>query len=281
MAIGGPGVGLPYPTNPYPAQPSVPGVSSAVWTNTFELLRATLWLIPPGWWAVSCGSHSYVVWRDPVTQTLYPLFALGGAGIVNSDGSNYYVFNASGTPVQIATVTGEGSTYTAATTTIVSSAGGSTWLPLIDGNVASYTIGNDRFGNAGGTNFTIPPIVVVQAPPSPGVQATAYVSTLTTGAVAAITVGVAGAGYTQAPGVFLIPDPSDPNAGIITIPTVTAVLDTPTGAITAVLQTYHGTSESAVTLTINGGDSTATATCGIVTAAGDDTIVVQWLGGGG
>jgi len=280
MAIGGNGVPLPYPTNPYPAQPSVPGVSSAVWTNTFQLLRATLWLIPPGWWAVSCGSHSYVVWRDPVTQTLYPLFALGGYGIVNSDGSNYYVFNASGTPVQIATVTGAGTTYTYPTTTIVPDVGGSTWQPIIDGSVDTYTVGNDRFGNAGGTNFTIPPIVVVQAPPSPGIQATAY-ATLTTGAVSAVTVGNAGAGDNQAPGVFLIPDPTDPNAGLITIPAVTATLNTAVGAITGVLQTYHGTSQAAVTLTINGGDSTATATCDIVTAAGDDTIVVQWLGGGG
>ena len=278
--IGGPSIGLPFPTNPYPAQPAVPGVSSSVWTNKIFVGRATLWLIPPGRWAIACQTHTYVVYRDPVSQTFVPMCALGGYVDLNSDGSNYYVFNASGTPVQIATVTGAGTTYTYATTTIVSSAGGSTWIPLIDGTVASFTVGADKFGNTGGTNFTIPPLVVVQAPGSPGIQATGL-AVLSAGAVASITLEAGGAGYgLQAPGVFLIPDPSDPNIGSITVPAVTAVLASAVGAITGVLQTYHGTSQSAVTLTINGGDSTATATCAIVTAAGDDTVTVTWLGSG-
>src|SRR5215831_896175 len=104
--IGGPGILLPYPTNPYPAQPAVPGVSSAIWTNVFRLLRATLWQIPPGWWAIQCGARSSVYYRDPVTQTLVVLYPADG--LVNSDGNNFYVFNSSGTPAQIATITGAG-----------------------------------------------------------------------------------------------------------------------------------------------------------------------------
>jgi hypothetical protein len=280
MAIAGPGVGLPYPTNPYPAQPAVPGVSSSVWTNEFYIGRATLWQIPPGWWSIKCAAHTYVVYRDPVSQTLIPMCALGAYATINSDGTNFYVFNASGTPVQEATITAAGTTYTVAGTTIVPSAGGSTWLPIIDGTVTSFTVGNDKFGNAGGTNFTIPPIVVVQSPPSPGIQCTGL-AVLSAGAVASITVEAGGAGYgKQAPGVFLIPDPTDPNIGSITIPAVTAVLASAVGAITGILQTYHGTSQSSVTLTINGGDSTATATVAVVTTPGDDLVTVTWLGSG-
>jgi hypothetical protein len=282
--IGGPGVSLPYPTNPYPAQPAVPGVSSAVWTNALYMGAATLWLVPPGWWAIKCGAHSYVVYRDPVTQTLVPLCALGAYATVNSDGNNFYLFNASGTPVQIATITDAGTGYVAATTVVTPNNGGSTWQVVVDGSVDTITVGNDRFGNAGGTNFTIPPIVVVQAPPSPGVQCVALAA-LTSGAVSSITVetlfgNAGGAGYTQAPSVFLIPDPSDPNLGAITVPACTSALNTPVGAITAVLQIYHGLGESATTLAITGAGSSATATCAIVTASGADTNYVQWLGSG-
>ena len=278
--IGGPSIGLPFPTNPYPAQPAVPGVSSSVWTNKFFLGRATLWQIPPGWWDIACGAHSYVVYKDPVSLTFVPMSALGGSKTFNSDGSNFYVFNTSGVPVQQATVTGAGTGYVQSTTVVTPNVGGSAWQAIVDGTVTSFTVGNDRFGNAGGTNFTIPPIVFVQAPGAPGVQATGL-AVLTTGAVSSITVENAGAGYgTQAPGVFLLPDPSDPNLGIITVPAVTSTLAAAVGAITAVLQTYHGTAQSAVTLTISGAGSSGTATCAIVTASGDDTITATWLGSG-
>jgi hypothetical protein len=281
--IGGPGIPLPVPTNPYPAQPAVPGVSSSVWSNAFYMAGATLWLIPPGWWAFDCGSHSAIYYRDPVTQTLKLLSALGGSGIVNSDGNNFYLFNSSGTPAQIATITAPGTGYVAAQTTIVPNVGGSKWTALVDGSVATITVGNDKYGNAGGTNFTIPPLVVVQAPPSPGVACVALAA-LTSGAVSSITVetlfgNAGGAGYTQAPGVFLIPDPTDPNIGSITIPACTAALNAAVGAVTGIVQTYHGTSQSAVTLTVSGGNSDATATCAVV-AAGADTNYVQWLGSG-
>jgi hypothetical protein len=277
--IGGPGIGLPFPTNPYPAQPSVPNVSSSVWTNEFYFPAAHLWLVPPGWWAIKCGSHSYVVYRDPVTQTLIPMCALTDYVTFNSDGSNFYLFNASGTPAQIATVTDAGTTYTAATT-VATGDNGSTWLPLIDGSINTITVGNDKYGNAGGTNFALPPLVVVQAPNAPGIACTALAA-ISAGAVSSITVENAGAGYgNQAPGIMLIPDPTDPNLGAITIPACTAALNTPGGLITGLLQTYHGTSSASVTITITGGDSTATATAAIVTAAGNDTNVVTWLGSG-
>lgn len=276
--IGGQGVTLPYPTSPYP--PTIPGVSGAIWSNTFTLLRATTWLIPPGLWGVFTGTHTGIQMLDPVSQTWVPFSVSSGFEMVNSDGVNFRIANLSGTPLVQATVTGAGSGYAAASTTVTSNVGGSTWRAVIDGAVASVTVGNDRNGVAGGSNFTVPPVLVVQAPPVGGVQCLAH-AVITAGAITSVVVDAAGAGYTQAPGIVVIPDPNDPNAGIITIPALTAVLTAATGAVRAILQTWHGTSQAAVTLAVAGAGTGATATVAINAAAGDDTIFVQNLGGVG
>jgi hypothetical protein len=282
MAIAGPGIGLPYPYSPYP--PTIPGVSSSVWSNKFFLPRATVWIIPPGRWGIFTGSHSYVQILDPVTNTWTPVVASQSYIEVNSDGTNYRLANLSGTPLSRATITAAGTGYVAALTTVTAGSGGSTWTTLVDGNVASVTVGNDKNGVAGGTNFTLVPLVIVQAPPPGGIQATAL-AVLSAGAIASVTVEDAGAGYTSAPGLLVIPNPADPNIGSITIPALTAVLGTAgTGAITGILQTYQGTSVASTTLTIGGGGSgasgTATATVALVASAADDTVFVQWLPSG-
>lgn len=277
--IAGPGIGLPYPYSPYP--PVIPGVSASVWSNKFFLPRATVWTIPPGRWAIFTGSHSYVQILDPVTNTWVPIVASQTYLEVNSDGVNYRLANLSGTPQAQATVTAAGTGYVQSSTTVTATPGGSTWAPIVDGNVASVTVGTDKNGVAGGTNFTLVPLLVVQAPPAGGIQATAL-AVLSAGAIASVTVEAAGAGYTNgAPGITVIPNPNDPNAGIITIPALTAVLGVAgTGAITGILLTYQGTSQgSAPTLTVNGVGASATATSTLVAAAADDTVFVQWLGG--
>lgn len=271
MQLGGQGQPLPYPTKNFPSTTSQGaryGVATALSSNAFALPAGGMLLVPPGSWYINPGKFSSVEFLDPVTNMwrVVNSHATDGASLINSDGAgNYRVVNPLGTPVG-ALVTDVGSGYVQASTNVTASAGGSTWQPIVGGAIStSVTVGNDPSGNAGGTNWTLPPIVVFDAPPSAasngigGVQATGYAA-VSGGAVSGITVVDQGAGYTSAPGVNLYPNPLDPNFGIITIPACTATL-TGSGEIAAILPVDPGTPQtSAPTLTISGAGSSATAT---------------------
>lgn len=264
----GPSIGLPYPQSPYPG--TINGVSSQVWSNIFPLVGGEIWTVPPGNWSISCTQGlAQVQFLDPVSTLWRPIKAAAQYKLLNSDGNNYRVANLTGCPVG-AIVTNVGSGYVQSSTTVSVSAGGSLWTPIIGGAVnTSVTIGNDSKGNAGGTNFTYAPLLVVQAPPPGGVQAT-MTCTVSAGAINAVTVTNQGAGYTQAPGILVIPNPLDPALGLITIPTLTATL-TGAGELAALLCTNPGTPLTSVpTLTIAGAGSNAAATvvmCFTVTGA--------------
>ena len=264
----GPSIGLPFPQSPYPSP--IAGVSSQVWSNEFPLAAGEIWTVPPGRWSISSGSgYSQVQWLDPVSGLWRPINPAVQYLTVNSDGTNYRVANLTGCAVG-ALVTNVGSGYVQSSTIVTASAGGSLWTAIVGGAVNStVTIGADSKGNVGGTNFTYPPILVVQAPPAGGVQAT-MTCTVSGGAINAVTVVDQGAGYQSAPGVLVIPNPMDPSLGLITIPTLTTTL-TGAGDIAAVLCTNPGSPQtSAPTLTISGAGSSATATaimCLTVTAA--------------
>lgn len=262
MQLGGMGVGLPYPTKNFPSSTAA-GLRSGLvlaLSNEFALPAGGMLQVPPGNWFIDTGKYSSIQWLDPVTGLWRTIRAVGsGVHYCNSDGTNYRVVNPLGTPVG-ALVTNVGSGYNQATTTVTASAGGSTWRAIVGGAVnTTVTIGNDPAGNAGGTNWTYPPIVMFDAPPAGGVPATGY-ATVSGGAVTAITVVDQGAGYLAAPNVTLYPNPLDPLLGQITIPACTATL-TGTGEVAAVLQLTPGTAlTTAPTLTIAGNGSSATAT---------------------
>jgi hypothetical protein len=278
MAIGGAGVPLPYPTNLW--QPGQPGVSAAVWSNELYMLAGSRFTLPPGIWAISGGTQSTPQLLDPVSQQWVPIVSAARLWIINSDGVNYRVANLNSTLVGGAVgVAGTG--YVQATTTIVATTGISTWAPIIGGSITSITIGNDKNGVAGGTNFTMAPILVVQAPPAGGIAATAS-CTVSAGAIATITVRNAGAGYLSAPGVLIVPDPMDPTGGAITVPALTAVLGG-AGTLTGVQLINPGLPVTAApTLTVSGAGASATATATLFASATTaDTIFLQWLGGGG
>jgi hypothetical protein len=196
--------------------------------------------------------------------------------MVTSDGTNFRVANLTNVAYG-ATVSAAGSGYAQATTTVTASAGNSSWMPVIGGSIASYTV------VAGGAGYSMPPLVFVQRPPNPGVPATAY-ATLTSGAVSAITVGTAGAGYLSAPAVMILPNPNDPNflnGSITSQATATATLGG-SGTLTAVLLTNFGqnvgTAGTGITLTVAGAGSSATAATvpagGSWTAAANGTVML-------
>ena len=265
MQIGGVGAQLPYPSKQFPntgAQGQYLGLALQFASNEYVLPAGGVVKVPPGIWYIKPGNYSWIQWLDPVLGIYRPASTYSGEPrIVNSDGSNYRVFNPLGLPVG-ALVTNVGSGYSQSNTVVTASgSGGSTWRAIVGGAInTTVTIGADPGGTTGGTNWTLPPIVVFDAPPAGGVAATGY-ATVSAGAVSAITVVDQGAGYTNgAPGVSLYVNPMDPNAGIITIPACTTTI-TGSGQIAAVLCTYHGSVlTSAPTLTISGAGSSATAT---------------------
>lgn len=289
--LGGQGIGLPPPQGlwfPLPQNQAYQPLGSA-----FMVPDASGLFVPPGWWLIRTGTYTQVQWLDPVSGTWIPFTAAGGNGFaatglveyfVNSDGANIRLFNPHATPIG-ASVTAAGSGYAQATTIVTPNAGNSQWRAVVGGALASIVVGNDPAGHAGGSNFTITPIVDIPAPPPGGVQATAH-ATLTAGAVSAVTLDAAGAGYTSPPVPVIRPSPFDPNIGSITVPALTSTLGL-VDQITAVLLVNPGRAltageQSAFALTISGAGTGATATATFLTAAAgaaDNTVYFQALGG--
>lgn len=265
--LGGPGIPLPYPQALYPA--SLVGSAPTPATNVMTLGYGQAFPIPPGDWLVSGAP---VQWLDPVTNTWLFLTDSSNVGgrYYHSDGQNHRIINPQGIVVG-ATVTAAGTGYTQSTTVVTPSAGNSTYQAIVGGAVALALP-----SGGGGSGYTVAPIVLISAPPSPGVQATAT-ATISGGVVTGYTVTNAGAGYTAAPTVMVMPNPYDPNYGSIVNATATASL-TGAGTVTAVLCTWGGTPlASQPTLTITGSGSSATATTVYVAESGVDTVYMQPL----
>jgi hypothetical protein len=282
--LGGQGIGLPPPQGlwyPLPTNQSYQPLGSA-----FMVPDGSGLFLPPGWWLVRTGTYTQIQWLDPVSGTWIP-YTASGVSIevsVNGDGANVRLFNPHSTPTG-ATVTAGGSGYAQATTIVTPNAGNSQWRAVVGGALASIVVGNNPAGVLGGSNFTIPPIVDIPAPPSGGVQATAH-ATITAGAVSAVTLDNPGAGYTSAPVPVIRPCPFDPNIGTITVPALTSTLSF-VDHVTAVLLVNGGREltageQAAFALTISGAGTGATATATFVTdAAGtvDNTVFLQAMGG--
>ena len=268
--LGGPGLGLPFPSALYPAFLS--GAAPTAATNLFTLAPGQAMPVPPGDYLVNSANLLTVLqYLDPVTGTWLDTQALNGPEYIHSDGQNIRIANLTGCPIG-AVVTAVGSGYVQASTTCTASAGGSTWQPIVGGALnTSLSI------TAAGSGYTIPPVVLIPAPPSPGVQATAY-AVISSGTVSAVTVTNQGAGYPVAPSITVLPDPYDPNYGSVTNASLTAAL-TGSGAVTALLCTGNGAAQaSAPTLTIAGVGASATATATMLWTGTGASVTA---GGGG
>ncbi len=250
--FGAPGLGLAYPQALVPA--ILAGAPFQPATNELTLSPGQAIVIPPGPFMVTTGRYTIIQYLDPVTGAWYPIRAAQMQPTqINSDGQNYRVINITGIPVG-GVVTAAGSGYSQSTTTCTASAGGSTWQPIIGGQVSATTS-----VTAAGSGYTLPPQVIIPAPPSPGVPATGYAS-ISSGTVSGITLTNQGAGYTTAPVPLLVPSPFDPNLGNIVNATGKLTL-TGSGTLTAVICTNNGAPQSsAPTLTISGAGTSATAT---------------------
>ena len=236
-------------------------------------------LIPAGNYVVEAGGYTDIQYFDGASQQWRNITAFDASPTVMiSDGTNYRLANLSGCavgavitnagtlisatyPVQMITAAGywQGGTFipiaqAALPFTTVISAGGSTWNTFVGGAInQTVTISN------AGTNYTLPPLVVVVPAAAQGNQPFIPASvavTISGGVINAVTVIDQGAGYVVPPTLLVMPAPGDlTGAGGV----LTAAL-TGTGQITAILMATPGTALAAVpTFSFTNGSVTAPA----------------------
>ena len=224
---------------------SAPRTGSPILT----LSAGQTYLPPQGWYFVSAGIANIQkfdsragIWRytgDPGNNMDTSYF----------DGSTVRIANTLGCAVA-AIVTTAGSSYTTAPT-ITPSAGGSTWSAILGGAVSTTaTI------TTVGSGYSYPPILFIEQPPFPGIQATGY-TTIANGTVSAVVISNQGAGYTYPPNVSLLNDWRDTTGygGQVSVGL------TGSGTVTAVVCTNHGnpiTSGTVPTLSFSSGSAAAT-----------------------
>ncbi len=257
--LSGIGIGLQVNQFLYP-QDLIASFGGSVDVGTNEVTLAPGCDLPlmRGDWLIDLGGVNILQFLDPTTN-LWRIPRTGfrsSPAFVQSDGANVRVANLTGCAVG-AVVTNAGSGYPATGTTCTANTGGSTWQVIVGGQLSITTV------NTTGSNYGIAPLVIIPAPPSPGVQATAY-ATIASGTVSGVTLVNRGAGYLTAPPLAILPNPADPNllsTTAIVNATATAVL-IGAGSVSAVYCTNPGAPvATAPTLTIAGtGGSAATAT---------------------
>lgn len=255
--LAGAGQGLPYPQGLYP-NALLNGITGGN-TNDFSLAPGEALVLPPGNIIVTLGKYCALQYNDPVTQAWTQLRDWNNNNstvTIKSDGQNVRVINLTGCVVGSTVTNGGNGSYVQSTTTVVPSAGTSTWQPIVGGAVNTTV----SVTNAG-KNYGIAPLVFIDPPPYPGLQATA-VAVISSGTVSSITVLNQGAGYTAAPAIAILPDPYDVNftSGTTAITNATALCSTTgAGSLTGVLLTNPGIAvATTMTLTVAGAGATAT-----------------------
>jgi len=272
--LSGPGQGLQFPQNLYPSELANSPYDAS--SNRQALAPGESILVPRGDWLVTTGFYAIIQHLDPVTGTW--VVGQGGAyergtAVVSSDGFNVRIANMTGCPVG-AVVTQYGGGWVQSSTTIsVTGGGGSTWAPIVGGQLGSASI------TSAGAGYGVAPLVFIPPPPPAannsngvgGIQAAGY-AVIASGTVSAFTLTNPGAGYPSAPKVVVVPSPFDPNLATgITAATIT-VLTTGSGSITGALCTNSGapiSNPANITLTVAGAGSNATIVpimCQCVTA---------------
>jgi len=252
------GTGLGFKPNQYLYPTELNGAAYDVANSYVALPPGEAIIIPPGQQWVQQGAYSFMQYFDPINGIWRGFNTARGAdsGWVWSDGVNYRVANLTGCPVA-AVVTAGGSGYVQSSTTCTASAGGSTWQPIVGGAIAT-TLATATGTTTAGSGYTYPPIVIIDAPPQGGLQATAIVTALSAGTIPVANVQVInqGAGYTSAPNVTLINDPRDTTgSGAVVVTTLTA-----TGTLTGLYPLDHGSPLTGVpTLAFSTGTAAATA----------------------
>jgi hypothetical protein len=166
--------------------------------------------MPPGNFLVSPGGQTVMQWWDPVQSTWRNLGPAPATGIpIQCDGYNWRMVNLSGVVIGGAItnagsggVNGIGPTQTS-TTLGVGTPGGNGQVGegyvIIGGSLPALSIAQ------AGSGFVVPPLILIDAPPLGGIQATAVSTITAAGVLNSVTLVNAGAGYTVLPNVYVVP----------------------------------------------------------------------------
>lgn len=203
-----------------------------------------------GWYWYKGGEYASLQRYDPIAQVWR--FAGDdtlGMRLVYFDGRTTRIANPTGCPSG-AVVTTASTGYTSVPT-VSAGAGSSSWSAIVGGALSTAAV-----IGAAGSGYQYPPLIWIEQPPNPGVQATAY-STISNGTISAITFVNQGAGYLRAPNVAVLNDARDTAGygGQVSFALTGA------GTVTAVLCTNPGlpiTSGTVPTLTFGSGSAAAT-----------------------
>ena len=171
------------------------------------------------------------------------------------DGVSVRLANTTGCPIA-AVVTTAGSGYTSAPT-VTPSAGSSTWAAIVGGAVSTAAV-----IAVAGAGYLYPPLLWIDQPPNPGVQATGY-TTISNGTISAVTIDNQGAGYLTPPNAVLVNDYRDLVGGNGQVNLALTGAQT----VTAVVCTNHGnpiTSGTVPTLAFSGGGGASAAATAVV-----------------
>ena len=220
------------------------------------------------------------------------------AGSALPDGFYGYVLtNLAPVTIQNGVTTAGISAITAPT----ASAGASLWNCIVGGQVSPtigvsgtlyqnlanwFVTGAPSFTGSGGSLYTRPPLVIFTPPPNQGAQPyilpTAY-STISGGAVNAITVTNRGAGLLGLPGIIIVPQPGDvTGGGAIAGWTSGNGTEQGTGTLCALWPAYYGTAVTAVpSLTVPGGAAATAIMNFTITSFATGTAGVGYVGAGG
>jgi hypothetical protein len=302
--------------------PQIRGAFPLPVSNLFEGMgRITLnsgasFYFPSGNYIVSTDANTVIEVWDPVETTWRTWITTNNSESVYCDGYNFRARNISGS-LNATSITGAGSGMVngigpLATGVSLSVSGGTqttgnpvpSLYAIIGGSVASPTI------TRAGSGFTTPPLIVIDPPPTGGIQAAAVASLTAGGGIAAITMINAGAGYITSPNFWIIPQPSyyqggppgGPNSGLAAAPIVPGGLVDPANAVPGnqntdsvngakltpaaltgsgtltgigVINNGGGYQTTAPTITISGGSGSPTATMTITSNATTATIRSQ------
>lgn len=222
------------------------------------LAGAQAYLVPSGQYLLSLGRYTSLEWYDSNLNAWRATQTHTGNQQFQSDGTNWRLFNRTGTPVG-AIITTLGTGYTSAPTATISGTGGSLWQVIVGGAINTTV----TVTTAGLYNYV--PTLIFSPPPDGGVTATG-IAVLSAGAISSVTVNNRGAGYVTAPTITIVPDPRETAAGGGVL-TVNATLSTST-IPTAVICTDPGTTALTAlpTLTFAGGGGTGLAA----------TVIMNW-----
>jgi hypothetical protein len=260
--LAGPGQGLQYPQNLYPSELANSPYDGS--SNKIALAGGQSFLIPRGDWIISEGMYCVLQYMDPVTNAWSTAASSAwepGHRIVFSDGFSVRIANMTGCPVAATIIQYGGGWVQSSTTVTVTGGGGSTWAPIVGGQLGNATV------TAAGAGYGVAPLVFIPPPPNNetnpngigGFQASGWAA-IASGTVSGFSFNSPGAGYPTAPTVVVVPSPFDPNlatgitAATITVQTVGA------GSITGVICTNNGNTltPNNLTLTPAGVGSNAT-----------------------